>query len=245
MSYIFNFGIPGLIQALDQRMRTRLDELGAEKRYRDKEHIQTRGDRTRGFSIIKKGSVCFGKTDTEGRFIVTAQLEAGQCYGEFTLFAGLPRTHDGYAVGDTVISHISKAKFDRLLSQEPQLAAPIISSLTMRLHNLLEWTDDLRRYPLRYRLGKNMLQMLKDGGGDFIEITQSELADLMGVSRVAVAQTLAEYRKLGFVASRYGGIEILNREGFKAWLEEFMQIDPIAPALAMFENGDKDESSPF
>lgn len=238
MAYIFNFGIPGLIQALDQRMREQLDALGVEKGYRDGQHIQTRGDKTRGFSIIKAGGVRFGKTDVEGRFIVTAQLEPGQCYGEFTLFAGLPRTHDGYAVGQTVISHISKAKFDRLLEEEPQLAAPIISSLTMRLHNLLEWTDDLRRYPLRYRLGKNLLQMMPEGDDPIIKITQNELADLLGVTRVAVAQTLSDYRKLGFVASRYGGLELLDRPAFKAWLQEFVQIDPIAPALTMFEQGE-------
>jgi len=230
MSYIFNFGIPGLYQALTLRVRDRLDQLGVEQRYSDNQHIQTRGDKTRGFSIIKSGSVCFGKTDLDGRFIAAAILEPGQCYGEFTLFAGLPRTHDGYAVGETVISHVSKAKFDRLLADEPELAAPIISSLTLRLHNLLEWTDDLRRYPLKYRLGKSLLQMLKEaGGGSVIKITQSDLADLMGVSRVAVAQTLAEYKKLGFINLRYRGVDITNPTALKAWLGNFVQIDPIAP----------------
>lgn len=231
--YIFNFGIPGLFEALNQQARCELDALGVEQHYRDGQHIQTRGDKTRGFSVIKSGSVCFGKTDVEGRFIATAVLEPGQCYGEFTLFAGLPRTHDGYAVGETVISHVSKAKFDRLLADNPELAGPIISSLTMRLHNLLEWTDDLKRYPLKYRLGKSLMQMQKEAGREaHIKITQSELADLMGVSRVAVAQTLAEYKKLGFVKARYGGLDIIEAGAFKTWLKEFMQLDSLSPSLS-------------
>ena len=233
MSYIFNFGIPGLYRSLVPALQQKLDALGVSQRYKDGQHMQSRGDTTRGFSIIKSGAVCFGKTDLDGKFITAAVLEAGQCYGEFTLFADLPRTHDGYGVGDTVVSHISKAKFDHLLATEPTLAGPIISSLTMQLHNLLEWTDDLRRYPLKYRLGKNLLQLQASSEGPreaIVKITQSQLADLLGVSRVAVAQTLAVYKKLGFVRMCYGGIEICDRPLFKNWLQAFVQLEPVAPA---------------
>ncbi|NVJ68935.1 MAG: Crp/Fnr family transcriptional regulator [Alphaproteobacteria bacterium] len=234
MSFIFNFGIPGLMEVLPADMRARFDALGVEKRYQDKQHIQSRGDQTKGFSVIKSGAVCFGKTDKEGRFITTAVLEAGQCYGEFTVFGGLPRTHDGYAEGPTVISHLSKTKFDQLLLDEPALAAPIISLLTVRLHHMLEWVDDLRRYPLRYRLGKNLLLMVKGMEDSLIAATQSELADLMGVSRVAVAQALADYKRSGFVATEYGGLRLLDKEGLRSWLRQFETIDPVVPATPLF-----------
>ncbi|MFC4349158.1 Crp/Fnr family transcriptional regulator [Kordiimonas lipolytica] len=234
MSFIFNFGIPGLMEVLPPEMRARFDAIGAVKRYHHKQHIQSRGDRTAGFSVIKSGSVVFGKSDREGRFITTAVLEAGQCYGEFTVFGGLPRTHDGYAEGETVISHLSKAQFDQLLLDEPTLAAPIISLLTVRLHHMLEWVDDLRRYPLKYRLGKALLSMVKGSGDAFIAATQSALADLMGVSRVAVAQVLADYKALGFVATEYGGVRVLDRGGLRAWLQGFETIDPVVPTTPLF-----------
>ena len=232
MSYAYNFGVPELYQALGSVLQKKLDEAGVVRRYRDGQHMQSRGDATRGFSIIKSGAVCFGKTDEDGRFIAIATLDVGRCYGEFTLFAGLPRTHDGYAVGDTAVSHISKARFDRLLKTDPALGASIISSLTVQLHNVLEWTDDLRRYPLKYRLGKTLLQLERDSKTSdegSVTITQNQLADLMGVTRVAVAQTLAIYKKQGFVATIYGGIKILDRTTFKNWLSQFVQIEPVAP----------------
>ena len=232
MSYVFNFGLPGLYKGLGPALQTKLDEAGIVRRYRDGQHMQSRGDTTRGFSIVKSGAVCFGKTDEDGRFIAIATLDKGQCYGEFTLFAGLPRTHDGYAVGETAVSHIPKARFDLLLEAEPMLGARIISSLTVQLHNLLEWADDLRRYPLKYRLGKALLQLEADSetsGEGCIAITQNQLADLMGVTRVAVAQVLASYKDQGFVATLYGGIKILDRAGLKLWLTQFVQIEPVVP----------------
>jgi CRP/FNR family cyclic AMP-dependent transcriptional regulator len=229
VSYIFNFGIPGLMQALGETAQAKLDVMGSLQRYGDGQHIQSRGDETRGFSIIKSGSVCFGKTDRDGRFITTVVLEPGQCYGEFTLFAGLPRTHDGYAVGDTAINHVSKAQFDRLLTEQPELAAPIMTGLTLQLHSALEWADDLRRYPLKVRLGKALLTMHREAGRGVIEITQTELADLMGVTRVAVAGVLAKYQAEGFVVLKYGRVAVSNAVALKAWLEEFIQLEPMSP----------------
>jgi len=234
MSFVFNFGIPGLMEVLPEHTRARFDAVGSLKRYRDKQHIQSRGDQTAGFSVIKSGSVVFGKSDREGRFITTAVLEAGQCYGEFTVFGGLPRTHDGYAEGETVISHLSKAQFDQLLLDEPTLAGPIISLLTVRLHHMLEWVDDLRRYPLKYRLGKTLLLMMRGTEDGLIAATQSDLADLMGVSRVAVAQVLAHYKAKGFVGTEYGAVRVLDRSGLKAWLQGFETVDPVVSATPLF-----------
>ena len=238
MRFAYNFGIPGLIQSLSPELRDGLMALGVDQRYGDKQHIQSRGDQTRGFSIIREGAVCFGKTDRDGRFIATAVLEPGQCYGEFPLFAGLPRTHDGFAVGQTRVSHISQAKFDRFLAAEPTLASAIISSLTIRLHGLLEWADDLRRHPLKVRLGKALLQMLAENSdGSSIPVTQSELADLMAVSRVAVAQTLADYRKRGFVKTGYGGLSVSDPTGLETWLAAFVQLDQVVPERMMLDGG--------
>jgi len=233
MRSIFNFGVPGLYEELSPALRGLLDTSGTIIKYADGQLIQTRGDKTRGFSIIKSGAVCFGKTDAEGRFITSVVYEPGQCYGEFTVLAGLPRTHDGIAVGETSICHISKATFDRLLADEPALAAPILASLTLRLHSLLEWADDLRRYPLKVRLGKQLLALVRapaKGTASSLTVTQGDLAELMGVSRVAVAKILADYQRRGFVRLGYGKIEITNPNALEIWLQQFVQLDPISAA---------------
>lgn len=228
MGYFFNFGVPGFMEVLTEEQRHVIDGLGVPRRYSHRQHMQSRGDRDQAFSIIREGAVCFGKNDSDGRFIALAVLEAGQCYGEFTIFAGLPRTHDGFAQGDTVVSHISKPVFDRLLLDRPDFAAPIIRLQTLRLHSALEWADDLRRYPLRFRLGKQLMIMLSARPGCRLDVTQAELAELLGVSRVAISKVLQEYRKRGFIRLVYGGLEVADMAGFKSWLAGFVRLDPVS-----------------
>lgn len=228
MGYFFNFGVPGFMEVLTEEQRGVINGLGVLRRYSHRQHMQSRGDAEQAFSIIREGAVCFGKNDSDGRFIALAVLEVGQCYGEFTVFAGLPRTHDGYAQGETVVSHISKPVFDRLLLDRPDFAAPIIRLQTLRLHSALEWADDLRRYPLRFRLGKQLMIMVSAEAEGRLEVTQAELADLLGVSRVAISGALQEYQKRGFIRLVYGGVEIVDSAGFKTWLAEFVRLDPIS-----------------
>lgn len=217
-------GLPGLYQALPEHIQQKVDQLGGVVSYAPEQLIQSRGDKTRGFSIIKAGAVRFGKLDAEGRFIAAAVFEPGQCYGEFTLFADLPRTHDGFAVGATRIQHISKAAFDELLAAEPALSAVLLSSLTKQLHNTLEWIDDMRRYPLKVYLGKRLLQLAQDAQGT-IQITQTNLAEMLGVSRVAVGKVLGDYEQRGFIKRHYGYLELVAPDALRRWLRRYIHLE--------------------
>ncbi|PCI62419.1 MAG: hypothetical protein COB37_06825 [Kordiimonadales bacterium] len=223
--------LPNLFRELPDGVRGRLTALGGSISYAPDQLIQTRGDFTRGLSVISEGAVCFGKNDADGRFIASTTFEVGQSYGEFTLFTDLPRTHDAIAVGATTILNIPKNKFDSVLATEPALVTAVLTVLTMRLHNALELVDDLRRYPLKYRLGKNLLQMAKTEKSNQLHITQSELADVMGVSRVAIGHILTLYKKQGFIEQKYGYLELMNGEGLKEWLETFVQLDDVTPPI--------------
>ena len=223
--------LPNLFQQLPVGVRGRLTRLGASTSYASDQLIQTRGDYRRGLSVITEGAVCFGKNDAEGRFLASTTFEVGQSYGEFTLFTDLPRTHDAISVGATTILNISKNKFDMVLASEPALVSAVLTVLTMRLHNALELVDDLRRYPLKYRLGKNLLQMAKTENSNQLHITQSELADVMGVSRVAIGTILTLYKKEGFVEQKYGYLELADAAALKFWLQSFVQLDDVSPPI--------------
>ncbi len=227
MGYAPGFELKGLYGRLPDHLQRKLAVLGSLSRYSDGQHIQSRGDRTRGFSIIKTGAICFGKTDMDGKFMASAVFEPNQCYGELTLFADLPRTHDAVAVGETSVLHISKPEFDRLLDAEPELAKILLQSMSRQMHITLEWFDDVRRYPLKFRLGKSLLQLSAQRASVELKVTQSELADAMGVSRVAIGKELKDYKARGFIALKYGEIHILEGAGFKKWLAGFEQLEPI------------------
>ena len=67
--------------------------------YHDGQMVHSRGDTKPGLSIVKTGAVQAGVYDIDGTYIISSTLGPGHSFGEFTMFADLPRTHDMTASG--------------------------------------------------------------------------------------------------------------------------------------------------
>ena len=222
------FGIPGLLGMLSPRLRGAVEAAEVPVRYRDGVLIQARGDATPGLSVVRGGAVRIGNIGADGAHLTTAVLGLGQTFGEMTLFADLPRTFDARAYGPTTIGHINKTRFDRLLQAHPELAKPLLRSLSTQLHAALEFIDDLRRLPLIVRVAKVLATMVNTSKNTIVlETTQAALADTIGVTRVSVANTLAELEREGLVRRGYGAIEIPDVKGLLSWVEQSSQLTPV------------------
>lgn len=189
--------------------------------YKDGQMIHGRGDATRALLMVEAGRVIAGNTGVDGSFIAAYRFEPGDVVGEFTLFAGLPRTHDFFAQGPTVIRYIDKPSFDRVFADEPSVALYFLQAITLRLHFTMEAFDDAMRLPVLVRAAK-LLRNLSDraGGACVVIIKQSELADTLGVSRVAIGAALKTLGAQGLIHQKRGQIEILDRAKFDHWITD-------------------------
>jgi len=115
MSDLWDLGSPALLDLLPENTLIALRERANHIVYKDGQLIHERGDLKPGLSIVHSGKVRFGNPGSDGSYVTTALFGEGHCFGEFTLFANLPRTHDAVAVGETVINQIDAASIDRLL----------------------------------------------------------------------------------------------------------------------------------
>ena len=187
--------------------------------YQDGQMIHARGDATRALLLVEEGRVVAGNAGRDGSFVATYRFEPGDVVGEFTLFAGLPRTHDFFAQGQTVIAYIDKPAFDKVFADEPSLALYFLQAITLRLHFALELVDDTMRLPVLVRTAK-LLRNLSDraGGALTIFVKQTELADALGVSRVAIGAALKALAADGLLTQRRGRIEIISRVALDQWI---------------------------
>ncbi len=191
--------------------------------------IQTRGDTDSGLCIVRKGAIRVGNQGKDGSYLTTSILAPGQCYGEFTLLAGLPRTHEMIAVGATEIDRISKGRFLELYDSEPQLAKALLKISLIRNHSLLEFMDDMRRLPLMVHVAKFVYRAAK--GKPQISIRQEDLAFTFGVSRVSMGKVLKRLAALELIGLGYGKIELASQAKFQRWLAEQSLIEPLSPML--------------
>jgi len=197
--------------------------------YQDGELIQTRGDQTHGLRVIRSGTVRVGNIGVDGEHLTLAILGPGQTFGEMTLFGNLPRTFDARAYGPTTIGHIDKPHIDALLRAHPELAEVFLRSLSTQLHAALEYIEDLRRLPLIVQLAKLLSTMIKtEKAVEDLEMTQANLAIMVGVNRVSVGHALAELEGAGLIRRGYGRIEIPDVPSLRAWVAKNSLLTPVS-----------------
>ena len=224
----FDFGTPGLIEGLPPLLRDALQSAAVPVKYRDGQQIHSRGDVKAGLSIVCSGAVRVGNVGRDGAYMPTAILGPGQTFGEFTLFADLPRTHDAEAVGETVVDQVTRARFERVMDNHPDLRRQLLASLASRLHQALEFIDDIRRLPLTVRVAKALAVMAKTSAGRIsLKVKQSDLAETMGVSRVSMGKVLEELEEMGLLKRRYGAVELPDTASLKEWIDARAQISPL------------------
>ena len=207
-----------------------IDELGQYGQvltYPDGAQIHARGDMKPGLSVVVKGLVKVGNYGLDGRYCLTRVLEVGETFGEFTLFAKLPRTHNAEALGKSDVLQLSADEFSLASNNIPDLNHVLLASLATKLHESLEMMDDIRRLPLPVRLAKTLRTISKARQSNNIVIRQSDLADVNGVTVLSCHKALKTLASLGLITLAYGRIHIMDADAFSKWIEDNSELSLI------------------
>lgn len=114
---------------------------------------------------------------------------------------------------------IPRARFDALLLQVPTLAVRLIQTLAQNEAIALERLMTIGRQSARERIAHLLVELVaraRQSGlkasdkGFTLPLTQTHIADAIGLTSVHVCRTLAELRKDGIVLLRAGRLQILD-----------------------------------
>jgi len=114
---------------------------------------------------------------------------------------------------------IPRARFDALLLQVPSLAIRLIQTLAQNEAIALERLMTIGRQSARERIAHLLVELVaraRQSGlkvsdkGFTLPLTQTHIADAIGLTSVHVCRTLAELRKGGVVLLRAGRLQILD-----------------------------------
>jgi len=174
--------------------------------------IEERGDTKRGISLVVAGEVAVGNIRRDGSFLVSGLLRKGECYGEFTAFLGLPQTHSLWSNAQTEIVFVGERELAALLQAQPILYEALLKLALWRNVEVLDFLDAQRRLSLPWRIAKLLLASPGKGPDQGeVDCRQEDLANTLGVSRVAVGKALKTLSSAGFISIGYGKITLLNR----------------------------------
>lgn len=154
---------------------------------------------------------------TEGGTELTVDVAgAGDIFGELALLDGRPRSASAEALEDTTTFTLTRDEFKAHLAATPQLAVALIELLSSRLRHVTEYAESLAHLDVHARLARTLLEMAGRYGVDRngieidFDLTQADLATMVGATRERVNRALAVFRSQGLIELRGRKIALLD-----------------------------------
>jgi CRP-like cAMP-binding protein len=170
------------------------------------EVIFREGDEGDHVYVVVDGKVKLGRTSADGRENLLALLGPGSMFGELSLFDPGPRSATATAVTDTELLGLGHEDLLPWLSGRPEVARGLMLQLASRLRRANDVVADLVFSDVPGRVAKALLELSERFGSASPEgvrvahdLTQEELAQLVGASRETVNKALADFASRGWL----------------------------------------------
>jgi CRP-like cAMP-binding protein len=188
-------------------------------------HLLVEGRRDTQVEVIRQGHVKV-TTAVGGVDRLLAIRLPGDLVGELAAFTGDGRSATVTTCGDVVATVIRQADFVTFVSRRPHVAAQITATVGRRLRWANARRSDFSTFPVHIRLGRVLLEIatscgeaVRDGVLIGVELSQTELASLVGAREDTVQRALRMLRKQGLVSTGYRRITVLDAAALRALTE--------------------------
>ena len=183
----------------------------------------------RSWSACARGAVRVSSTSISGKQITLTYVEPGIWFGDVAIFDGDRRTHDAYAHGETTLLCVARTDFQKILALHVELYEALVRLQSRRIRQLYGLVEDLNTLPLRARLAKQLLHLVRSYGVPSLsdgrevrislQLAQEELAQLLGASRQRVNQELKAMERENAIRIEPGGLVVRDREALMRIVE--------------------------
>jgi CRP/FNR family cyclic AMP-dependent transcriptional regulator len=169
--------------------------------------------------IVLAGKIKLGRRTADGRESLVAVMGPSDQFGELSTFDPGPRTATAVAVTDVRLARMPKHALRGWIANRPQIAEQLLRVLARRLRRTNNHLADLIFTDVPGRVAKQLLQLAQkfgsvEGGQLRVthDLTQEELAQLVGASRETVNKALADFAQRGWLRLEGKSVVILDRE---------------------------------
>lgn len=194
---------------LDPRLQNNLLARGKTKFLADGKVLYSEQDDTASFVIVLSGKIILSLANLEGENIFSADVKRGNCFGEATVLFKQLRFFQATASGDSEILELSRQAVQHFIQTEPNFSLAIIKNLATVLERTFTHSLEVVNMPVLARLAR--LLVAKSGGLKIqVRLTQTQLAQSVGCSRLKVHRALKILSDRGAILIHYGRLDIRN-----------------------------------
>ena len=208
-----------LFDALDDEGARALRRQMAEVKLSRGEHVFLEGDDGDALYVVIEGKMKLTRAAQDGRENLLSVIGPGEMFGELSLFDPRPRTSSASAVTDAVLASLKHEALMSWLHDRPEVSLHMLRQLARRLRRANDVNADLVFTDVPGRVAKNLLDLADrfgtqepDGLHVHHDLTQEELAQLVGASRETVNKALADFAARGWLQISARSVLILDAE---------------------------------
>jgi CRP/FNR family transcriptional regulator, cyclic AMP receptor protein len=208
-----------LFEALDEEETRALRAGVTDVELARGERLFDEGDPGDRLYVVLDGKIKLTRTAADGRENLTGLVGPGEMFGELSLFDPRPRTMSASAVTDVRLAALAHDDLRSWLTTHPDVAMHLLAALARRLRRTNEIMSDLVFTDVPGRVAKALLDLAarfgteqEDGLQVNHDLTQEELAQLVGASRETVNKALADFVARGWIQLHPKSVLLIDTE---------------------------------
>ena len=171
------------------------------------------------FGVVQ-GLLKMSADNAQGDSFTYAGLSAGGWFGEGTVIKREPYRYNVQALRPSVVAGLPIESFHRLLEQSICFNRFVMNQLNERLGQFIAAREIDRMTNPDIRVARSLAALfnpvLFPGVGEVLQITQQELAYLVGLSRQRVNVALQRLVEHGWIKVTYGGVRVINLNALRS-----------------------------
>lgn len=195
-----------LFGELDEETLDHLSERVVERSFDKGQTIFNQGELGDSVFVVAKGLVKVMVNSPDGEEMVLTTVGPPDIFGELAVLDGGPRSAAAEALQQTTVLVVDRQTLADLISQRPALEQGLVRSLGKVVRRTTEHVSDLAFLHLPERVAKVLLVLADQRGtaqGEDrvidIQLTQTDLASMVGGSRQRVNLILRSFKERGYL----------------------------------------------
>ena len=210
-----------LFNGLPEDQLSAIRQIAVEKKYSKGQTIFSEGDETKGLLVVVDGRIKIYKVSAEGKEQILHIIEAGQSFGEVTVFTGQQLPANAQALVKSRLLLFPRSAFVGLVTANPSLALNLLAIMSKKLRQFAAQIENLSLKEIPARLASYLVYLAGEQGSENVvtlNVSKGQLASLLGT----IPETLSR------IFAKLSGQDLIRVEGPKITLLDLQGIEDLA-----------------
>jgi CRP/FNR family cyclic AMP-dependent transcriptional regulator len=187
--------------SLDRELQAGVAAATVPRSYRRGQLLFVEGDPGDSLLVLRSGAVSVFRSAPSGERALLNVVRPPDVLGEVAILDGAARSTSAEALEDTTALSLSRSTFLDLVHNQPTLLDAVLRSLGSLVRRLTDQTADYVFLDLAGRVAKTLVRLAgtSNEAPVVIELSQTQLAEMVGGSRQSVNQALGGFASRGWL----------------------------------------------